>query len=725
MLIQHYINEYNRLCLSENEEFILSTIITFFTKYCPGIRSGFYAHIESGLYTSKIRIPLLTSDIHQEIYTLAPLHCYVDFDHRYFPFISASDLSELISVYPYNTLVLFQFFHHDYLNYQIVLEVDRNHSDLPSEDELMFIRNSIANLLNNVLSGNDNRLTKSFFDNAESIIRSKHYFSGDPSVFLARLLELALELTPEADYGSSLLYANGNWSYVHAIGHDLNGLKSAKLPDDFYKNNQSPGLHFIEIAPSIYLVESILDANLSNSSSEFVDAYEIIRRYSKPVKQTLQLHIYDQTIHRGIISLDIANDKKETFCLKSINIIRQINLLSQILFTYSNLNASNESFVNLTNLISKLMNSAFDRRSSFLHDFLLLLLSSIKEADYASAYMRDHDDILFLDAIGHDLPALQRLHLKADHFVEFDEGHTTPLDQKETSSPLLKSQERLRTKMYRNIQQASVPRMPHDMYQAYLQASKPIQETLITQAQLSDDLYMNISIDIREGSHLSFSTQSYHLFHTLGNLGFAFLSFQFFIEEINKLNEGLEVKIEERTHQLAETNLALANSNKKLQDLVKRDSLTGLYNHQAILDHMVEHLHLSSPLTIFLFDIDHFKVVNDTFGHQKGDEVLLGISDLLRQKKEFISGRYGGEEFLLLLPNTDLDEAIFLCQQLARQIEQYDFFHQDGIRPHTITISGGVVTNKKGTASEMIQVADTLLYFAKNNGRNRLEYNYC
>lgn len=98
----------------------------------------------------------------------------------------------------------------------------------------------------------------------------------------------------------------------------------------------------------------------------------------------------------------------------------------------------------------------------------------------------------------------------------------------------------------------------------------------------------------------------------------------------------------------------------------------------------------------------------------------LVMSPSSSEDKSIIAGRYGGEEFLLLLPNFDLPEAITYCQGLLSTIEATEF-----IPSKTITVSGGVVTNKKGTATEMIQVADTLLYDAKDSGRNQIKYNYC
>lgn len=121
-----------------------------------------------------------------------------------------------------------------------------------------------------------------------------------------------------------------------------------------------------------------------------------------------------------------------------------------------------------------------------------------------------------------------------------------------------------------------------------------------------------------------------------------------------------------------------------------------------------------------MFDLDHFKAVNDTFGHEFGNKVLIAVANTLKQKirGSDLLGRYGGEEFLLICPETNLEEALTAAERLRKAVENLVF--ENGLR---ITISGGAAEfNIKmlGPAASLIEYADDALYLAKRMGRNRV-----
>lgn len=131
----------------------------------------------------------------------------------------------------------------------------------------------------------------------------------------------------------------------------------------------------------------------------------------------------------------------------------------------------------------------------------------------------------------------------------------------------------------------------------------------------------------------------------------------------------------------------------------------------------------SSSLSLFMFDIDLFKHVNDTYGHPAGDYVLKKIADMTLQiiRTEDLFARYGGEEFIILMRDTQEREAIRLAERLRQLIALTDF-EFDGKR-FKVSISGGVASLKENnfeTYEELIKTADEYLYFAKENGRNRI-----
>lgn len=165
----------------------------------------------------------------------------------------------------------------------------------------------------------------------------------------------------------------------------------------------------------------------------------------------------------------------------------------------------------------------------------------------------------------------------------------------------------------------------------------------------------------------------------------------------------------------------LIEKNKELEYLVKTDSMTSLYTHHAILDFLNEEMNRAERneqnLSIILLDIDDFKKVNDHFGHQVGDEVIIALSDIIKHSLRTIDrvGRYGGEEFLILLPNTNLNAGRLYALRLQNLIHQYKLPNGEAL-----TLSGGLAEYTGESIDELIKQADQLLYQAKKSGKNQI-----
>lgn len=182
----------------------------------------------------------------------------------------------------------------------------------------------------------------------------------------------------------------------------------------------------------------------------------------------------------------------------------------------------------------------------------------------------------------------------------------------------------------------------------------------------------------------------------------------------------------------ATTTAAIRNA--KLYDEVQRqsitDQLTGLYNRRglfALSEHEIELARRNKRRpSVILFDIDHFKQVNDTFGHGVGDEVLRELAARVRESIRSIDilARYGGEEFAILVPDTSLNNARDLAERLRQKVAAAPFPTYRG--PIPVTISLGVVeaTSTRLDLAELLVLADAALYRAKQNGRNRVELAY-
>jgi len=193
-------------------------------------------------------------------------------------------------------------------------------------------------------------------------------------------------------------------------------------------------------------------------------------------------------------------------------------------------------------------------------------------------------------------------------------------------------------------------------------------------------------------------------------------------EQLKALNQNLERKVAERTRQLEMANRKLREEKVTLQISSITDGLTGLYNRTYVLDRFERELgearRYDKKLAVVMLDLDHFKRVNDSYGHQVGDTVMQRVTAIFKSviRESDLAGRYGGEEFIIVLPETDCAEAGVVAERIRAQVEALSWA-EAGLEP---TISGGVAEFAGETADRLLQRADGLLYQAKELGRNRI-----
>jgi len=173
---------------------------------------------------------------------------------------------------------------------------------------------------------------------------------------------------------------------------------------------------------------------------------------------------------------------------------------------------------------------------------------------------------------------------------------------------------------------------------------------------------------------------------------------------------------------IAKTNLALAEAKKEIEKLAAIDKLTNLHNRMkldSILESEIQRCkRYNNNLAVCILDIDHFKSVNDTYGHLIGDQVLIKIAELGKESIRVTDyfGRWGGEEFLIIMPETDEKGGTAMIENLRIKIEGYGF-----TKVSQVTASFGITIFKEGdTQDKIIKRADDALYEAKNTGRNRV-----
>lgn len=166
--------------------------------------------------------------------------------------------------------------------------------------------------------------------------------------------------------------------------------------------------------------------------------------------------------------------------------------------------------------------------------------------------------------------------------------------------------------------------------------------------------------------------------------------------------------------------------NVKLEGLSRIDRLTGLFNRghweECLKHEFARTQRYDSPLSLVMIDIDHFKSVNDSFGHPAGDQIIRSLAEVVREhvRDVDIAGRYGGEEFAILLPDTGKDGALVFAERLRSSVERLRVEHDGHVIPFTISLGVAQPTALCVDHRMLIEWADQALYASKKGGRNQV-----
>lgn len=198
----------------------------------------------------------------------------------------------------------------------------------------------------------------------------------------------------------------------------------------------------------------------------------------------------------------------------------------------------------------------------------------------------------------------------------------------------------------------------------------------------------------------------------------------------NTTQEELETRVQERTFELNIALQELEEANRELEEKNTSDELTSLYNRrfydQKIMAEFRRSKRNLTPLSLLLIDIDYFKQVNDEHGHLGGDKCLIAVAaqmKLTTQRSTDIACRYGGEEFVIILPETDEEGAMAIADRLRQQVEEHTISVDE--QEISLTISCGISTYRQesfATVDTLFSCADKALYRAKNEGRNQVQF---
>ena len=204
--------------------------------------------------------------------------------------------------------------------------------------------------------------------------------------------------------------------------------------------------------------------------------------------------------------------------------------------------------------------------------------------------------------------------------------------------------------------------------------------------------------------------------------------------EIEKMNRELlfaVARYQELEAVLRKSMDDLAANNQKLQMISSLDGLTGIANRRYFDEYLEREWSLAErnnlAMSLIFIDVDYFKLFNDVYGHQAGDDCLQQVARTINEslkRPADLSARYGGEEFVVLLPGTEKAGAVVLAEEIRLRVERLKISHTSSSTHKDVTISLGVgvmVPTRNLLSSELIKIADNALYKAKNSGRNRVE----
>ncbi|MGZ8868651.1 MAG: GGDEF domain-containing protein [Thermoanaerobaculia bacterium] len=250
---------------------------------------------------------------------------------------------------------------------------------------------------------------------------------------------------------------------------------------------------------------------------------------------------------------------------------------------------------------------------------------------------------------------------------------------------------------------------------------KPIRVVDGQEAERSDAFTVHLPLahlSVVSAGGASFSEAERHLIYEIFDL----------IRHAEENNVRVQ-ELQGRVNRLERENLDLIVKHRILSENSSRDALTGLYNRWYVMDKIEAEINRSlrhgAPLSLMMLDIDHFKHVNDTYGHMAGDQVLQSVGKLLRESCRVydVPGRYGGEEFCILLPETKLDNTSVVANRIRERLEVtgVDVPGASVIVTASIGVAGLDAHDTPLTGAGLIDRADKALYSAKERGRNRVE----
>ena len=237
--------------------------------------------------------------------------------------------------------------------------------------------------------------------------------------------------------------------------------------------------------------------------------------------------------------------------------------------------------------------------------------------------------------------------------------------------------------------------------------------------------WLIVSLVLTIGAELAFTfyISVYDFSNLIGHF-FKIIAFYLIYKAITEM--GLEKPHQLLFRNLKQSETALRNALEEVERLAITDSLTSLYNRRHLFELADRELQRSRryrlPLSVVMVDIDEFKRVNDTYGHAIGDQVLQGVAESCRKELREVDviGRYGGDEFVALLPETGLSAACQVAERLRKSIAERTLDTRAG--RITVTVSLGIATlgDEHLTPESLLDRADQALYVAKRNGRNRV-----